>query len=46
MIKDRTIIADGKPRNILNSKNIKKLFDINVELIKHQGSWNLLRKSI
>ena len=44
MLKDRKIIADGTQVAIMNSKNINNLFDINVELIKQKGSWNIYRK--
>ena len=44
MLKDRKIIADGKQNETLNSKNISNLFDINVEVVKYHGNWNLYRK--
>ncbi len=45
LIKDRSIIADGCQREILNSKNINKLFNINIELIEYKGKWNIYQKS-
>ena len=45
LLKDRSIIADGCQRDILNSKNINKLFDINIELIEYKGKWNIYQKS-
>ena len=45
MLKDRLIIADGTQRKVLNSKNINKLFDINVRVIKENENWNLYRIS-
>ena len=43
LLKDRKIIADGTPENIMNSKNINKLFDINIKLIKHENNWTISR---
>ena len=45
MLKDRSIIADGCQKDILNSKNINKLFNINIELIEYKGKWNIYQKS-
>jgi len=44
-IRDRSIIADGCQREILNSKNINELFNINIELIEYKGKWNIYQKS-
>ena len=44
MLKDRKIIADGTQVEIMNSKNINNLFDVNIDLIKHKDSWNIYRK--
>ena len=44
MIKDRKIIADGKPKEVINSHNISNLFDIDMEIIKYKKSWNMYRK--
>ena len=44
MMKDRIIIADGKQSEILNSKNLSNLFDINIEVIHQKGSWSIHRK--
>ena len=41
LLKDRSIIADGCQREILTSKNINKLFNINIELIEYKGKWNI-----
>ena len=43
LLKDRKIIADGTPENIMNSKNINKLFDINIKLINHENNWTISR---
>ena len=43
MIKDRIIIADGTQSETLNSKNLSKLFDINIEVIKNKGYWHIYR---
>ncbi len=45
MLKDRMIIADGSQSKTINNKNINKLFDININIIKHNGSWHIYRKS-
>ena len=45
MLKDRKIIADGTQSQTINNKNINKLFDINIEVIKHKGTWNIYRKT-
>jgi len=44
-LRDRSIIADGCQREILNSKNINELFNINIELIEYKGKWNIYQKS-
>ncbi len=44
MLKDRSIIADGKQSETINNKNINKLFDINIDIIKHKGNWHVYRK--
>ena len=43
LLKDREIIADGKPEKILTSTNINKLFNINIKLLKHDNSWSISR---
>ena len=43
MLKDRKLIADGNQKEVMISKNISKLFDINVDIIKHKGNWNIYR---
>ena len=43
MLKDRKLIADGNQKEVMISKNISKLFDINVDIIKHRGNWNIYR---
>ena len=45
MLKDRMIIADGTQSEIINSRNINNLFDINIDVIKHKGAWNIYRKT-
>ena len=44
MLKDRMIIADGTLSKTLNSKNLSKLFDINIDVIKYKGYWHIYRK--
>ena len=43
-LKDRKIIRDGKPSELMNSKNINKLFDINIKLIENSNSWDVYRE--
>ena len=45
LLKNRKIIADGCQEEILNSKNINHLFNINIELIEYKGKWNIYQKS-
>ena len=45
MLKQGEIIADGSQSQVLNSENINKLFDINIEIIKNRGRWEVFRKS-
>ncbi|MDC3118680.1 ATP-binding cassette domain-containing protein [Prochlorococcus sp. AH-716-K03] len=45
MLKNRMIIADGKPNEIINNKNLSNLFDINIEVVKYEGSWHIYRKT-
>ena len=42
-LKDREIIRDGKPSEIMNSENINQLFDINIKLIENCNSWDIYR---
>ena len=43
-LKDQKIIRDGKPNDLMNSKNINQLFDISIKLIENNNSWDVLRK--
>ncbi len=43
LIKDRKIIKDGKPIEIMNSTNINSLFDTNIKLIENNEGWDILR---
>jgi len=45
MLKDGKIIADGDPKIVINSKNINKLYGIQVEVTKNNGIWNIKRLS-
>ena len=45
MLKDGKIIADGHQNKIVNSENLNKLYDIDVEVDKNNGLWNLNRLS-
>ena len=42
-LKDREILRDGKPNELMNSKNINHLFDINIKLIENSNSWDVYR---
>ena len=42
-LKNRKIIEDGKPSELMNSENINKLFDINIKLIENSNSWDVYR---
>jgi len=43
MLKGGKIIADGNQNEIMKSENIKKLYGIEVEVIKNNGLWNINR---
>jgi len=43
MLKDRVIIADGSPNEVLNNENINNLFDIDIEIFKYKGYWHIHR---
>ena len=45
MLKDRMIIADGTQSETINNKNINRLFDINVDVIKNKREWHVYRKA-
>ena len=42
-LKDRQIIKDGKPSELMNSENINQLFDINIKLMENPNSWDIFR---
>ena len=42
-LKDREIIRDGKPFELMKSENINQLFDINIKLIENNNSWDVYR---
>ena len=42
-LKDREVIRDGKPSELMNSKNINQLFDIDIKLIENSNSWDVYR---
>jgi len=46
MLKDGKIIADGHQNKVINSENLNKLYDIDVEVAKNNGLWNIKRLSI
>jgi len=45
MLKDGKIIADGHQNNVINSENISKLYDIDIEIFKKNAIWNIKRLS-
>ena len=42
-LKDREIIRDGKPSELMTNKNINELFDIDIKLIENSNSWDICR---
>jgi len=42
-LKDRKIIKDGKPNELMKSDNINQLFGINIQLIENINSWDVYR---
>ena len=45
MLKAGEIIAKGNQKQVINSKNIKKLYGIGLEVIKNNGLWTINRLS-
>ena len=45
MLKDGKIIADGDQNKVINSENLNKLYDIQVEVTNKNGLWNINRLS-
>jgi iron complex transport system ATP-binding protein len=43
MLKEGNIIADGNQNKVINSRNFKKLYGIEVEVTKNNGLWNINR---
>ena len=39
LLKDRSIIADGKTKDVLTSKNISNLFDLDINVYQSHKSW-------
>ena len=44
-LKDRTIVADGNQEDVINSKNLNNLFDINVEVFNDEDIWIIKRNT-
>ena len=42
-LKDREIIRDGKPSELMTNKNINQLFDIDIKLIENSNCWDIYR---
>ncbi len=45
MLKDGEIFADGYQNKVINSKNLNKLYGIDVEIVNRNGYWTLNRLS-
>ena len=45
MLKGGNIIADGNQREVINSLNLNKLYDISLEVIENKGFWVISRLS-
>jgi len=45
MLKEGKIIADGDQNKVINSENLNKLYDIQVEVTNNNGLWNIKRLS-
>ncbi len=43
MLKDGMIIADGYQNKVINSKNLNKLYGVDVDVTKNDGFWNISR---
>jgi len=43
MLKEGEIIADGYQNEIINSENLKKLYGIDIEVVKNNGFWTVKR---
>ena len=42
-LKDRVIVEDGNPCQIINSKNINNLFGVTIKLRENDNGWDILR---
>ena len=45
MLKNGRIIADGHQNKVINSENLNKLYDIQVDVTNNNGLWNINRLS-
>ena len=45
MLKNGKIIADGNQNEVINSNNLNELYDIEVEVTRSNGLWNVNRSS-
>ena len=43
LLKEKKIIADGNPLEIMNSFNINRTFDVTIDLIENTNSWQVIR---
>ena len=42
-LKDRKVYKDGDPRELMKTRNINNLFDINIKIIENSNSWDVIR---
>ena len=45
LLKDRNIISDGQQKEVLTEKNLSKLFDVDIKILKVNGKWNIYKGS-
>ena len=43
MLKEGRVIADGNQKNVINNKNLNKLYGIQLEVTNNNGLWNINR---
>tara|TARA_Y100000589_G_scaffold264213_1_gene254838 strand:+ start:326 stop:1129 length:804 start_codon:yes stop_codon:yes gene_type:complete len=41
-MKDGKIISDGRPKELINSKNISNLFNISIQVIEQEAYWRII----
>ena len=43
LLKNREVIKDGKPSEIINEENINNLFEIKIKLLESKNNWEVIR---